>query len=95
MASLIYRGSALRFSVVVKNAAGTLIDPTTLTLVVSDRGGAIKTLVYGTDADLIKDSTGNFHADYIVAGYYGKWKCKFTSTGTGAGVGQVTFTVEE
>lgn len=90
-----YVGSAIRTTVVVKNAAGTAIDPTTLKVAFTAHSGYTKTYVYLTDAELVKDSTGNYHADYVIENETGKWRYKWTATGTGAGVAKGEFTVDE
>jgi hypothetical protein len=41
----------------------------------------VTTLTYGTDAALVKDSTGNYHVDLDVT-MGGKWWIKFYSTGS-------------
>jgi hypothetical protein len=45
-------------------ATGALTDPTTVTFKTKvGESGAVTTYVYGTDAELVKDSTGVFHVD--------------------------------
>jgi hypothetical protein len=67
-----------------KNAAGVLADPTTVTLkwrVFSDDD--LTTWVYGTDSQVVKDSTGLYHADIPVtkAGrHYFRWEGDGTVT---------------
>lgn len=64
------------------NAAGTLVDPTVVRLrwrVFSD--GDETTWVYGTDLEIVRDSTGLYHADIPIAEagtHYFRWE------GTGA-----------
>ena len=93
--AIIYVDSAVRFSVVIKDSAGTLVDPTTLQFTLINPAGIGTTYVYLTDSELIKDSTGNFHIDLIILVLDGDWKWKWKSTGTGAGAAVGTFAVKE
>ena len=68
--AIIYVDSAVRFSVVIKDSAGTLVDPTTLQFTLINPAGIGTTYVYLTDSELIKDSTGNFHIDFIILFLY-------------------------
>lgn len=64
-----------------KNAAGTLTDPTTVSLRWRAAGGTETTWVYLTDSQIVRDSVGLYHADIpvVVPGlHYFRWK------GTGA-----------
>ena len=75
-----------------KNAAGTLTDPTTVSLRWRVAGGLETTWVYGTDAEVVKDSVGVYHADIpvIAAGlHYFRWK----GTGAVTAAEEGTFTV--
>ena len=63
------------------DAAGTLTDPTTVRLRWRVAGGAATTWVFGTDAHVVKDSVGLYHADISVVApglHYFRWE------GTGA-----------
>lgn len=89
-----YVGSSIRFSVEIKNASGTLIDPTTLTFELnSPEAEGVVSYVHGVDAELVKDATGQYHVDEIMPLPPGKWEWEWTSTGTGAGVDKAFFTV--
>jgi hypothetical protein len=77
--------SSIRFSVTIKNFAGTLIDPTGLVLRLRPPVGPQIVYTYPTSPELIKDSLGTYHADHIVTEGAGEWKWKWVSTGTGAG----------
>ncbi len=44
--------------------------------------GTATTLTYGTDAALVKDSTGNYHVNLDTTSYGGQWQWRFFSTGT-------------
>lgn len=63
------------------NAAGAPTDPTTVRLLWRVAGGPTTTWVYGTDAQVVRDSAGAFHADILatIEGlHYYRWE------GTGA-----------
>jgi hypothetical protein len=44
---------------------GTPTDPTTITCKVMDPSRNVSTYVFGTGADLVKDSTGVYHVDVV------------------------------
>lgn len=55
-------------------------DPTTISVLVKDPTGTLTTYVYGVDANLIKDSVGNYHFD-ITPTVTGVWYYKFVGEG--------------
>ena len=90
-------GDAVRLSTIFTDAAGVVADPTTVTLRVRPPGVAETVYVYLTDAELIKDSTGNYHLDYVVpatttaeATFHYQWE----GTGAVQAVEPGTFLVE-
>lgn len=84
-------GNLVRVSAVFKDAAGTAIDPTTVGFKVRRPDtGAVTTYVYGTDAQLVKDSVGNYHVD-VSADATGEWPYRFYSTGTGQAAQESSF----
>jgi hypothetical protein len=68
MADLINPGDIVRVATTpgFKNLAGTLTDPTGVSLLWRVAGGATTTWVYPTDAEIVRDSVGVFHADIPV-----------------------------
>jgi hypothetical protein len=73
-------GDVVRLTATFTNAAGTLADPTVVTLEWRV-GTTTTTWVYGTDDEVVKDSTGVYHADLpieVASRHYYLW------TGTGA-----------
>lgn len=56
-------GDTYPAQVTVRNDAGALVDPPTLALKVRDPTTTVTTYVYGTDAIIVRDSIGLFHAD--------------------------------
>lgn len=74
------KGRLVRFSAVFRNAAGTAADPTGVTFKVRNPAGTLTTYVYGTDAELVRDSTGNYHVDYTVNAS-GEWHSRWEGSG--------------
>ena len=58
------------------------IDPTVVKLTVRHGDGTTATYVYGTDAIVVKDSTGVYHADVELT-VVGAFAYRWWSTGTG------------
>lgn len=73
---------------------GVVTDPTTVTAIISEPDGTETTYVYGTDAELVKDSTGVYHVD-ISAMTAGRWVYRFEGTGAAQAAGERVFLVEE
>lgn len=92
-------GTAIRLAVAFTNASGSAADPTTVKLKIRPKGGTERTFVHGTDAELVKDSTGSYHLDYTVPNiapdrgmnFYYTW----IGTGTVAVVKSGTFNVSD
>jgi hypothetical protein len=63
---------------------GVDTDPTALTLIYTNASGT-STLTYGVDVLIVKDSTGDFHAD-IPLTVAGLWSGYWRGTGTAAGL---------
>lgn len=60
----------------------TLFDPTVVRLVFEDPAGTKTTYVFGTDAELIKDSVGKYHA-VVAAALAGRWKYRWEANQNG------------
>ena len=57
-------GNSIRMSAAFTNG-GAATDPTGITFKIrSPMNGTITSYTYGTDAALVKDSTGNYHVDH-------------------------------
>jgi len=67
-------------------------DPTTVTAKIKDPSGNVSTYVYGTDEELVKDSTGNYHVD-VSTDEKGLWYFRFEGTGTCEAVEESSFRV--
>lgn len=90
------RGALVRVSAAFTNLAGSAVDPSVVRVKVRAPGQTTLTqtsLLYGTDAALVKDSTGNYHADVDTTSTAGIWYYRWESTGTGQAAGEREFMV--
>lgn len=88
------KGDVVRVSAAFTRVdTGAAVDPTAVLCEIKSPAGAITTYTYGTDAALIKDSTGNYHLDFDVdtTGY---WRYRWRSTGTWKAAEWATVLVE-
>lgn len=67
-------------------------DPTTVTCRYKDPNNAVTTLVYGTDAALVKDAVGKYHVD-IQANIAGNWWYRFEATGAVVAANEAEFVI--
>jgi hypothetical protein len=86
-------GAQVTCSAVFQNTAGTAIDPTSVNFQVTSPAGTVTAYTYGSDTQLVKDSTGHYHVD-VSASVDGVWAYRFYSTGTGQAASEATFVVE-
>ena len=77
-----------------RDAAGALADPQTVKVSVRPPSGVISTYVFGTDAAVVKDSTGKYHID-IDANASGAWAVRWFSEGTGKAAVEMRFKVKK
>jgi len=61
-------------------SGGVAADPTTVTVRVKDPSGNTASYVYGTDLEVVKDGTGNYHMD-VTIDEAGIWGFRWASTG--------------
>lgn len=88
-------GQPIRLTTAFTDAVTELpIDPTTLEFDVKKPCGSKTTYTYGTDTELVKDSTGNYHID-VTPDIPGRWFFRWVSTGTGAGATEGFFNVQK
>lgn len=81
MSNIYDKLDVVRCAGVFTNAAGTAIDPTSVFFSAITPSGTLS-YTYGVNAQLVKDSTGNYHVD-IDADTVGTYLWKFYSSGTG------------
>jgi hypothetical protein len=72
-------GDTYPAAITIRDGAGAVTDPESLTLVVRDNAGEITTLAYGTDAEIVRDSEGVFHADIPLTAP-GMWVFEWATT---------------
>lgn len=72
---------------------GAVTDPTAVFFQFLEPGAAIVSYEYGTDAELVKDSTGVYYV-LLDADTVGRWLFRFYSTGTGQAAAEDGFDVE-
>jgi hypothetical protein len=88
------KGSVVRLSVAFTNAAGDAADPAGVEFDLQPPTGDKVTYIYGVDAELEKDSVGNYHVDYTVT-EEGIFWYKFTGTGVNSAVAEAWFFGDE
>jgi len=92
MAGSYDEGDLVRATAAFTDSGGSALDPDTVTVKYMAPDGTETTKVYGTDAEVVKDSTGNYHIDISVAAY-GIWHYHWESTGTGQAAEETDFLV--
>lgn len=69
-------------------------NPTAITFKLRKPDGTVVTYVYGTDAELVRGSTGVFYVDWTMAAE-GVHAWRMAGTGAAIGAAEKTFTVLE
>ena len=87
-------GALVRCSAAFTNIAGAAIDPAAVKFKYRTPAGSITTLIYGTDAALVKDSVGNYHVD-VSPTTHGDWLYRFEATGTGQSAEESLFFIKD
>lgn len=87
-------GDAVRFSVTFQDLNGTNVDPDTVVFKTKNPAGTISTYTYGSDAEVVKDSTGKYHCD-IVVGSEGFWFARWEGSGTVYAAGDTKIYVKQ
>jgi hypothetical protein len=85
-------GDVVRCTGTFTTAAGVATDPTAVNFRVKTPAGTVTTYVYGTDAELVKASTGVYYVDVSLT-MAGSWTYRFYSTGVGQAAAEATFWV--
>lgn len=88
------KGDLVRCSASFATSAGAATDPTAVLAQVRNPAGTTTTYTYGTDAELVKVSTGNYYVD-VNANQVGTWHYRFYSTGTGQAADEGSFKVKD
>jgi hypothetical protein len=87
-------GDVAQITLYVRNSAGTLIDPTTITCTVQPPTGvAVSYTVIGSgEGEIVKNAVGDYEVRHPAA-LAGRYRYRWVTTGTGAGAEEGTFTV--
>ena len=86
-------GNVVQVYAKFKDKHGTLIDPSSLNVKIKKPDLTEATYTYGIAVQVVKESTGIYYINIDTTGQTGTWYAKWTSTGTGQGVAQTSFTV--
>lgn len=70
----------------------TLTDPTSVKFIYTEPDGDPVVLVYGTDIEVVKESTGKYYVDLNLS-QSGKWRWRWESTGVVVAAAQSSFKV--
>ena len=76
-----YIGSPIAFTANFQSAAGSDVDPTTVTFWTMDPSRASTSYVYGTDDEVVRDNAGDYTAT-VTPDSPGRWFYKWITTGT-------------
>lgn len=82
-------GDVVRITVSFTDIDGEVADPTAVAVSYRVPRGAVTTLEYGTDAEVIKSSTGVYYVDVAVPSAASGSKLQYRWVGTGAIVAAV------
>jgi hypothetical protein len=85
-------GDAIRCSVEFK-ANSVLTDPSVVTFKLKNPAGTETTYVYGTDAQLVRDSTGAYHVDVDISSA-GIYYYRFVGSGTLKAASESKFSIK-
>ena len=86
-------GDTARVTGLFYDSSSTLADPGTLTFTFMDEEGNTTTYTYGTDAELVKSTTGTFYVD-VVFDAHGMWFYRWEATGVRSGAQEGQFAVK-
>lgn len=86
-------GALVGLKAIFTDADGNLVDPDTVTIKYRPPGLAVVTVVYGTDAALVKLSTGTYRVRVDTSVAHGIWRAGVRSTGNGQAAFEIQFTV--
>jgi hypothetical protein len=82
-------GDVVRITVSFTDIDGEVADPTDVSVSYRVPRGTITTLAYGTDAEVVKDSSGVYYVDVAVPAAASGSKLQYRWVGTGAIVAAV------
>ena len=83
MANTYPTGSNIRFTVEFTDPlTGGYVDPTTVQfrIITPETGQVVGDYTYPADVEVVKDSTGHYHANYVID-FPGEWPYQFIGAG--------------
>lgn len=89
------RGQLLRAPAIFRKRDGTLFDPVAVTFRVKRPGSSpqVTELVYGVDADVVKNSVGNYHV-LLEVDAAGTWHVRWEGSGPFQAADEISFNVK-
>ena len=87
------KGDVVRCSVAFTDEDGAAVDPATVTFKWITGDGTESSYVYGTDAELVKDDTGEYHVDLTLDESGVIWYHRFEGTGTNVAAAESFFEI--
>lgn len=87
-------GTKVRLSGSFVDSAEAAQDPGGVQFKLRAPDGTVTTYVYGTDAELVKDSTGNYHVDWLIAAA-GIHRYRFAGVTSGQSAAEGTFRADQ
>lgn len=86
-------GDKVRLSAAFTDISGAAQDPGGVTFKIRAPDGTTTSYVYLTDAALVKDSTGNYHVDWVIA-TAGRYRYRFAGVTSGQAAAENVFRAE-
>lgn len=93
MANTYKKGGLVRCTGTFTDSSGDAIDPTSVFFSALSPGGTQTDYTYGTNAELVKSSTGVYYVD-VNANASGDWYYRFYSTGSGQAANETRFVIQ-
>ncbi len=87
-------GDLVRAATAFTNSGGSAADPSNITVKYRIGAGVISSYVYGTDAEVVRDSVGNYHIDILMENP-GVYHIRWEGTGTVTAADEDTWIVKQ
>lgn len=87
-------GEVARLTLAVTTVAGVAADPGALRLKMRAPAGTVATYTYGSGSEIVKDATGNYHADIVLA-TAGVWAYRWEMDAPNAGAAEGAINVQK
>lgn len=83
-------GTKVRLSAAFTDIDDAAQDPGGVQFKIREPDGTVTTYVYGTDAEVVRDSLGNFHVDWLIASA-GRHRYRFAGVTSGQAASESAF----